>query len=263
MKQPRKRLPRESIVGTIESPPTAKHFSLTTDGKIPFKFPAQYRTSVSEFMVRRTGSTNAVGKFLLERYNDRVLWTATHPILLCRADSRACHRKILVPVDFTERARIAAEFAVACFPYAQIVFLHAFHGPEDSLHEASRASGDICSQRLNSHEQIIAKLVHFTDQLQPFDNLVSHVAHFGPTFSVIANYAARMDADLILIAPQEQRGLKDILFGSAASRIANCTSADVLVVPRRMSKQGISPAAPNGTTRKPQRIMPALSSYKL
>ncbi|KRB84814.1 universal stress protein [Noviherbaspirillum sp. Root189] len=261
MKQLRKRLPGESIVGTIESPPTAKHFLRTTDGRVPFKLPAQHGTTVSEFIIRRTGSTNTVGKFLLDRYNDRLLWTATRPILLCRADKRTYHRKILVPVDFTERARIAAEFAIACFPCAQIVFLNAFQGPENSLHETSHASGDVRSQRLSSHEQAIAKLVHFTDQLRPFDNLVSHVAHFGSTFSVIANYATRMDADLILIGPQEQLCLKDLLFRSAASRIASCTNADVLVVPRRMSEQGISPAVPNGTARERQRIMPTLSSY--
>lgn len=262
MKQLRKRLPRNEIAGTDDNLPTAKRSLLRSDSRLSIGLHLQHRTTVPEFIIRRAGGANAVGKFLLDLCNDRVLWTATRPILLRKAGGRACYRKILVPVDFTKAARIAAEFAINRFPNAQIVFLHAFQEPEDSSHEARHAPGNVCSQRLSSQERAIAKLVHITDQLRPSDNLISRVAHFGSTFSVVANYAARMDADLILIGPQEHLCFKDLLFGSAASRIANCTNADVLVMPNQMSRQGISPTATNGTTREHRRIMPALSSYK-
>lgn len=263
MKQLRRTLPMDGIVDTIEDRLTDRHASFLTDSRLPIGRPAQHRTTAPEFIVRRAASANTAGKFLLDRCNDRALWTATRPVLLRKGDGRVCYRKILVPIDFTEAGRIAAEFAIGCFPYAQIVFLHAFQGPENPLHNAGHASGDIRSQRLSYQEKAVEKLVRLTDELRLSDNLVSRVAHYGSAFSVIVNYAAKMDADLVLFGPQKPLCLKDLLFGSAASRIANCTNADVLVVPHPLIKHGISPATPNGTKREDQRILPALSSHKL
>lgn len=154
------------------------------------------------------------------------------PVLLARADVRKCYRRILVPVDFSDAARVSARAAIHLWPAAQVVFLHAFGLPNEEGTAEDEDSGEgECSRSLRAHRRAMQELRRFCDGLAPADRLISLVAHRGVPAQVICDYARKMNADLIVIGKMRQSRLSALFCGNAARRLADRTACDVLVMP--------------------------------
>lgn len=167
--------------------------------------------------------------------SDRLIRASTEPVLLANAESKEAYRRILVPVDFSDRTRKVVRTVLRAFPDAQMTFLHAFHLPnEDRMHEAGLPGKVIESYRARSREKKSIELHRFVDEfVDPKDRLISRVVQHGSPIPVISDYAKKMRADLIAIGTttHEKFRLSAILNRSMARRLVDRTPSDVLAVP--------------------------------
>jgi nucleotide-binding universal stress UspA family protein len=175
---------------------------------------------------------NILSDFFTRYRNDRLIRTNKKPVLLLNAELKEVYRRILIPFDFSEKARAAAHAALLAFPDAQVVFLHAFQIPnEDMLRDAEPACEIFCFHRSRVRDAARTALLRFTEESGYNDRLISHVVHYGCPMPVVCNYAKKMEADLIAIGWHEEPWFRGLVPGFTARHLMNETLSDVLVAP--------------------------------
>lgn len=169
--------------------------------------------------------------------NDKCLRTGNRPLLLLNSAATRNYRKILVATDFSETSRQAASIAIRTFLDAQIVFLHAFHLPDQTALRGTCGSLDSPGRNqlraLRARERAVTELDRFVDALNVERQLIARVARPGPPMRTIRNYARVMGADLIAIGNPAQSRLDRLLHGSATRRLMDETGCDLLIAPAR------------------------------
>ncbi|RJF91946.1 universal stress protein [Noviherbaspirillum saxi] len=174
---------------------------------------------------------NPVESLFLHHRHIQAIRTAKRPVLLTDSERSHAYRKILVPVDFTETAKTAAQFVLDCYPYAQMVFLHALPVTDYKLHDADLRSKAALPCKVQAWQSSRENLRRFIDELNPGQQLLSGVVHSGSSLTVISDYAVRMRADLIVIGIERSSWIEALVLGSAAWRLAKTLDTDVLAVP--------------------------------
>ena len=132
------------------------------------------------------------------------------PVLCARGEARP-YRRILVPVDFTARARRSFRLAarLSALFEAEVAVLHAVRSAYDD--DAARAA----MARFLPRE-----LARRGPRL-----LVEH----GEPWAAIVNAAERIDADLVIVSTGGRHSLADALHGSTAERVIRHAHCPVLV----------------------------------
>jgi universal stress protein A len=148
-------------------------------------------------------------------------------------------RRILVPIDFSERSLEALRYARA-LALAFDSRLHLLHVLAHPLRWPTvienRVLGDLHEQlRAEAELELIALATE--ERLDPFTTTTAAVA--GDVDHAILTYAARTRADLIVMGTHGYAALAHFLLGSVAERVLRQASCPVVVVPHR----AIQPAA--------------------
>jgi nucleotide-binding universal stress UspA family protein len=164
---------------------------------------------------------------------------------------QAAH-EIVVGVDYSELGDLALERACSLARTGHRARLHVVHvatrgasSPED--HEAGGQAGDAsrASKQLYAHvEGILRKWRDKTGLPVPFERLTTHVRSGDPA-QAIAQLAADVQAELVLVGTHGQRGARRFLLGSVAEgtvRLAPC--AVVVVRESDVVAPGIVPPCP-------------------
>lgn len=174
---------------------------------------------------RARGSTNS----FLGTTADRVIRTATVPCLIVPDDLALPTRRVVVPIDLSEPARAALDLGIewsrVLGPEAaderDLRVLHiAPTGAELGLDQAA-----IQAELEREAEQAIARTstgeVDLRCQVVPGD---------APA-TVIVEYAAREEADLVVMGTHGYGAVRRALIGSVASGVARDATCPVLLVP--------------------------------
>jgi len=140
-------------------------------------------------------------------------------------------KSILVPVDFSESARKALQYALAFARLfkAEITLLHV--APE--LAEESRVTfsmPELQQELLQDAAQNLAKEI---ERAATPEVSLKPVVKKGTPYYEIVEAAREMNADLIVIGTHGRTGLKHVFMGSTAERVVRHAPCPVLVVRER------------------------------
>ncbi|HYV53531.1 MAG TPA: universal stress protein [Chitinophagaceae bacterium] len=147
-------------------------------------------------------------------------------------------KKILVPVDFSECSRLAAEFAVnlARKTSGEIYLLHVLEieEPDQGLGSTGSWAG---SEDVSTVPYMIGRLKRVKTQMNNFisENGLTGVPvndsiEVGETSVKINDAAEKHDIDIIVMGTHGASGLKELLIGSVAEKVVQHANRPVLSI---------------------------------
>lgn len=137
-------------------------------------------------------------------------------------------KKILVPTDFSENAKIAAEYAIAMANEfsAKITLYHAF--------QVQTATGSFAStQRFLAQdaEENMKKMVQsLTHDVSEQANMEVVIVQ-GDPIPCIVDRANKMNYDLVVMGTKGATGLKEVFLGSVTSTILQKVNIPIIAIP--------------------------------
>lgn len=165
---------------------------------------------------------------------DRVVRSASCPVLIVRSDANAPYRHIAIGVDFSEYAQAAAQWASRLSPTASRDLIHAFEIPlafEQAMLKANTSRAEIDSYRRAkaraAHRQLIK--LFGEDGVLPKATR-ARVVHGNPSTALI-NASRRGTVDLIALGTRGTSTLARHLLGSVSRQTLAGAKCDVLAVP--------------------------------
>ena len=147
---------------------------------------------------------------------------------------RKIMKKILVPTDFSECAKYAAEVAagIAKKTGARIYLLHALEIPHYSRNDGFGQATDTAEGLflLKYTKQGFAKLLS-----EPFfDGVnVGEVVQFDNAYETITQQALEHDVDMIVMGSHGAKGFQEEFIGSTAEKVIRLASCPVLTIKKR------------------------------
>jgi len=139
-------------------------------------------------------------------------------------------RRILVPVDFTETAERAFQYAVELARKfdASVTVLHAYQIPAYGFPDAAIiASAELATQMANAGQ---ARLDSLIDSNKTSGISMTAILRDGVPWEEIKAVAEEVHADLIVIGTHGRRGLARALLGSVAENVIRTSNLPVLVI---------------------------------
>lgn len=179
----------------------------------------------------RRGALGAIRDLIDCHRINRIIRNTMQPVMLLHAESPAEHyRRILVPVDLAGPSGEAARDALLMLsPYAQIVFLQSFRTPNDMMRDERVSIEALHACKAEARAAAMLRLDRFVDSLDLGSHLVSRVTHHGDDVPLSAAYAARMNADLIVVGRPERLHPMALLNASPAWQLHKQVGCDVLI----------------------------------
>ena len=145
------------------------------------------------------------------------------------ATSRPQIQSILVPLDFSEPAKAAWQYAVRLAEQfgAKLILLHVVEPvgtPDFAYYPLMMENDKVLAKAKAELNQVVAQA-----ELDP--KLIGKtLVRNGAAFHEITQAAEALKADLIVIATHGYKGLKHVLLGSTTERVVRHASCPVLVV---------------------------------
>ncbi|MBI4517411.1 MAG: universal stress protein [Deltaproteobacteria bacterium] len=159
-------------------------------------------------------------------------------------------KRILVPVDFSDTALQALDYAIEFGkpfrPELVVLFVVEpvyYATPADLYGPAANLSMLLDEQRRIGKEQ----LLRLAAELEKRGVNARTVLQTGTPFQVIVDTAERLKADLIVMATHGRTGLSHVLLGSVAERVVRSAACPVVTV------RGYKPAKRKPRTKRPSR----------
>jgi nucleotide-binding universal stress UspA family protein len=137
-------------------------------------------------------------------------------------------KKILVPTDFSENAKIAAEYAIAMANEfnAKITLYHAF--------QVQVATGSFASTKhffeqdaKENMKKMVQSLTHDISEQADMEAVVVQ----GDAIACIVDRANKMNYDLVVMGTKGATGLKEVFLGSVTSTILQKVNIPILAIP--------------------------------
>jgi len=138
-------------------------------------------------------------------------------------------KHILVPIDFSEYADYALDYAIELAQklQARLTLLHAMETtPLEVAESATRRSlSDWQELETSAEQRMAASLKHIQDVGLQGETLIVR----GDPFQSILDTAQDKEADLIVMGTQGHTGLTHVLLGSVAEKVVRLAPCPVLV----------------------------------
>lgn len=168
---------------------------------------------------------------------DRLIRLCKRPMLIVKNEPASQYGHVLVPVDFSEDSRQAAQLALCIAPEASITFLHAY---DVHVRYANVTQVVINHYRTQARENARLALNRFVDALGAPDRILSRVIVFGLPSAVVRDYAEKMRPDLIVIGKHGRSRVEEMIIGSVTRDTIDQTKSDILVVPPSATHGSVS-----------------------
>ncbi len=143
------------------------------------------------------------------------------------------YHKILVPVDGSETSEAGLQHAIllAKDQKAALRLLHVVHDYLVAEGRHGLVRSDELLTELREHGQAILSAAAGVARRQGVEADTESVeAPMGPVGAVIAEYAEKWPADLIVIGTHGRRGIRRLVMGSDAEYVVRTTPVPVLLV---------------------------------
>jgi universal stress protein A len=140
-------------------------------------------------------------------------------------------QKILCPIDFSEPSRLALHHAaqLARESAAELVVAHAWQSPMHPEYSEGILHNELLAPRLEEQQAALAAAKREVEALGP--TRVATKLLYGVPWDAIAR-ETREDPgyDLVVIGTHGRTGIRHVLLGSVAERVARHASCPVLLV---------------------------------
>ncbi len=175
-----------------------------------------------------------VRELLLGSTTERVLRMTTRPLLVVKQMPHESYRRVLIPVDFSDRSAVALDCARAVAPRADHAVLHAYESPfERKLHFAGLDDFEMIELRAAAEREAVARInTLVADGGGPGEAIQRIVVHGLPTRCILEQ-EQEQDCDLIVVGKHGSGMLEELLLGRVTKQVLALSSADVLVCDRR------------------------------
>lgn len=165
---------------------------------------------------------------------DRVLRKTALPMLVVRKQPTGTYRRVLVPVDFSERSAASIEIAHTVAPSAELVLLHAYQVPyEGHLRMAGVSESKMAELRQSAKDEAMKQIETFVSNLAVPETVVRPLLVQGQASAAIVEQAAKQDCDLIAMGKQGLRMIEEMVLGSVTRQVLEQAPCDVLVADRK------------------------------
>lgn len=173
---------------------------------------------------------NSIKRFFIGNTPYKLLHIGKRSLLIVKNRPDFPYQSVLVPVDFSEHSKRAAQVALAIAPNANVVLLHVFGVPQEGLMHYSGVSGDLINAyRLGAKQVANGEMRQFIASLGAGERAISSVVQFGYPPYVIQEYAERFKPDLIVMGKHGQNRVEDFLLGSVTRSTIDLTECDILI----------------------------------
>lgn len=168
-----------------------------------------------------------VQQVLLGGTAGRLLAHGTHPVLVVRRVAEGPYRKVVAAVDLGIHTQAVLDATRSIAPMARLQAVHAFHAP---FERQLRLSG-VSEQALQQYrdEERTRTEERFTQWL-PEDGPIERIVRDGRPTSVLLEWVAAHDTDLIVASRHGGTRFADIVLGSVPRFLAFHAVCDVLVM---------------------------------
>jgi nucleotide-binding universal stress UspA family protein len=148
------------------------------------------------------------------------------PVLNVRRRARGAYRHVVVATDFFAPAMQALRLAAHWFEGARLTLFHAYIPPESALTSEPVANDSwraAVTQECTSHlaESVLPASV---------EAALHRVLERGTPETLLPDYVASADVDVVVLGSQGRSGLARVLLGSTAENLLHTLDCDTLVV---------------------------------
>ena len=164
---------------------------------------------------------------------ERVARKAMAPVLVAKQALNEEPKTIIMPTDFSECAKKAAQEALAFIQHfgGRLIFLHALELPSVYAAGYGPAMGAPPPMPILSPEEIEPEWQAFFADLPALANMnYEHRAVEGHAISMIGETAEKQNADLIIMGTHGRTGLGHMLLGSVAEGVVRQAPCSVLTI---------------------------------
>ncbi|WP_299054119.1 universal stress protein [uncultured Polaribacter sp.] len=146
-------------------------------------------------------------------------------------------QKILVPIDFSKTAEYAAKVAaqIAKKTKATIYLIHLIELPKGVVDMGSSSRFSIPESMLYLRK-VREKVLLFKDTYFDKEIQVEYFIKLNTPFEGILKYAAKIEADLIIMGSKGHSELEEILIGSNTEKVVRNSKTPVLVIKKDIKK---------------------------
>lgn len=199
-------------------------------GSLLSELAAKADATSADLIVLGARGASFMRRLLLGSTAERMISSATRPMLVVKQAAHERYRTLLVPVDFSPFSARALGNARAIAPEAEIILLHAFEVPfEGKLRFAGVDDETVHQYRWTAREEAMRKLQALCDEAGlSRQGLRTMVLHGDPCRHIIEQEQER-DCDLIVIGKHGENLLEDLMLGSVTRDVLAGSQCDVLV----------------------------------
>lgn len=148
------------------------------------------------------------------------------PVLNVRRRARDAYRHVVVATDFSNPAMDALRLAARWFDGSRMTLFHAYTPPGSSLTTGATANE---SWRAAATQQCASHLAAAALPA-PAEAALQRVLEQGTPETLLADYVASVDVDLVVLGSHGRSGLARALLGSTAENLLHALDCDTLVV---------------------------------
>ncbi len=148
------------------------------------------------------------------------------PVLNVRRRARDAYRHVVVATDFSDPAMHALRLAAHWFEGSRMTLFHAYTPPGSALTTGPAANESwrtAVTQQCASHLAAAALPA-------PAEAALQRVLEQGTPETLLSDYVASADVDLVVLGSQGRSGLARALLGSTAENLLHALDCDTLVV---------------------------------
>ncbi|WEL16428.1 Nucleotide-binding protein, UspA family [Halorhabdus sp. SVX81] len=139
-------------------------------------------------------------------------------------------KRILVPVDGSEQAREAVEFAVAEFPDAEMHLLHVIN-PADAGYSVQASMPTFSEEWYDRQKEQAENLFSEVESgATGFAGTFEEFIEVGKPTHTIVQHAEEHDVDQIVMGSHGRSGVSRILLGSVAETVVRRSPVPITVV---------------------------------
>lgn len=180
-----------------------------------------------DLIVIAVARVEVLGSFLLGTTVDRLLRSATVPVLVVRARPHHPYRNVVVAADVSAASRAALNKAAQLFPQTPFHVFHAYQPPMSGMLGDQLAGEDDSTRAAKAElEAFLAETGIHRQHVQ--DILVER----GDPQLLIQQYVRGFGADLVVLGSHGKGSLLELLLGSTSKSVLADLDCDALVVPK-------------------------------
>ncbi len=139
--------------------------------------------------------------------------------------------KILVPIDFSKTSEYAAKMAarIAKKSNGKVYLLHLIELPTGVVDMGAGSKFSIPESMLYLRK-VKDRVLKFKDKIFPEDTEVQYSIKLNNPFEGIQQYAAKINADLIVMGSKGHTEFEEIIIGSNTEKVVRTSTTPVIVV---------------------------------